>query len=136
MSNSPQLPNLISVEGELCRRSLRHFTRQAWRLIEPNTPFSGNWHIDAILDVLQAVVNGEILRVLINTPPRHGKSSFCSVIWLAWAWLVDPSLRLLTASYAMPLALRDANRSRRLIESTWYRDRWGDCFKLMSDQNA
>ena len=136
MSNSPQLPNLISVEGELCRRSLRHFARQAWRLIEPNTPFSGNWHIDAILDVLQAVVNGEILRVLINTPPRHGKSSLCSVIWLAWAWLVDPSLRLLTASYAMPLALRDANRSRRLIESTWYRDRWGDCFKLMSDQNA
>ena len=36
--------------------------------------FYDNWHIDAISEHLQAVVEGDIKRLIINIPPRHMKS--------------------------------------------------------------
>ncbi len=76
------------------------------------------------------------MRLLINVPPRHLKSTLTSVMWPAWLWLRDPTIRILSASYALPLAIRDANRSRRVITSEWYQARGGDQFKLMGDQNT
>jgi len=52
-----------------------------------------------------------------------------------WWWTFDPHIRFLTASYGEKLATRDALKSRRLIQSAWYRARWGHVFRLTSDQN-
>jgi predicted phage terminase large subunit-like protein len=41
----------------------------------------------------------------------------------------------LFSSYREPLATRDSVRCRRLIESEWYQQRWGDRYQLCSDQN-
>ena len=51
------------------RRSLSLFIKQAWSTIEPNRYFYDNWHIDAISDHLQAVVHGDIKRLIINIIP-------------------------------------------------------------------
>lgn len=40
------------------------------------------------------------------------------------------------ASYAQQLALRDSVKTRRLIESPWFKQRWGSRFKLTGDQNT
>ena len=48
------------VDRELATRSFREFVRQAWSIIEPLTPFVPGWHIDAIIDHLEAVTRGEI----------------------------------------------------------------------------
>ena len=51
------------------RRSLKFFIKGAWDTIEPNRFYNDNWHIDAISDHLQAVVNGDIKRlIIIGTP--------------------------------------------------------------------
>jgi len=47
-----------------------------------------------------------------------------------------PSTRWLFTSYALTLSLRDAVRSRRVIESAWYQQRWAGRFRLRVDQNA
>ena len=135
MRNSIQLPDQASVDAELFRRSFRAFVPRSWPLIEAN-PFVSNWHVDAIADALEAVSDGQIPRLLVNIPPRHLKSTLTSVMWPAWLWLRDPTLRILSASYALPLAIRDANRSRRVITADWYQARGGDRFKLMGDQNT
>ena len=93
-----------------------------------------NWHIDAICSYLQAASQGEIDRLLINVPPRHMKSLAVSVMWPAWCWSFAPQLRFLTASYGATLAERDAIRSRDLIRSTWYRERWPQV-ELKEDMN-
>ncbi len=124
------------VEREHAMRSLREFVRQAWHIIEPMTPFVPGWHIDAIIDHLEAVSYGHIRNLLINVPPRHMKSLLVSVLWPAWEWTRWPERRWLFSSYAATLSIRDSVKCRRLIESPWYRARWGHVFTLTGDQNA
>ena len=144
-ASSPSLPpGLIreevaaAMECELASRSLADFVRQGWHIIEPATPMIWNWHLDAICEHLEAVTSGDILRLIINMPPRHMKSIAVSVAWPAWEWGPRnmPSTRFLFASYAQVLAIRDAVKTRRLILSNWYQARWGSRFKLAGDQNA
>lgn len=125
----------IQAEAELLRRSLPEFVRKAWPVVEP-APFAGGFHIDAICEHLEAVAAGEIQRLVINVPPRHGKSLLVCVFFPAWLWASRPEVRWLYASYAQELATRDSVRTRRLIESPWYRERFGHVFALTGDQNA
>jgi predicted phage terminase large subunit-like protein len=74
--------------------------------------------------------------------PTHN-SSITSVAFPAWVWAQPwasptsgPGVQLLHASYAHSLALRDSVKCRRLIESPWYQERWGERFKLSGDQNT
>lgn len=47
-----------------------------------------------------------------------------------------PHLRFLCASHSQSLAIRDSTKMRRLIQSEWYQERWGDRVILTGDQNA
>ena len=137
----PAVPSLseadwIAIEREYCERSLTHFIRQAWPVLEPATPYCHGYHIDAICDHLAAVDRGEIRNLLINIPPRCMKSLLVSVMWPAWRWALHPTTRWLFASYAQQLSIRDSLKMRRLIESPWYQSLWGDKYALTSDQNA
>ncbi|MCA1701367.1 MAG: hypothetical protein LC790_21695, partial [Actinobacteria bacterium] len=129
------LPAKAEIEAERAKRSLRRFFALAWQVLEPGTPFLPNWHIDAICDLLEAVVGGETRRVLINLPPRHGKSLLTSIALVAWVWASDPARKFLCASYGERPAAGHALRTRWLLESAWYRERWGHVFSLRSDQN-
>jgi len=110
--------------------------RQAFVVIEPSTPFVPSWHIDAIIEHLEAISFGRIRNLLINVPPRHMKSLLVSVLWPAWEWIRWPERRFLYSSYAAQLSIRDSVKCRRLIESPWYQERWGDRFALTGDQNT
>lgn len=127
---------LAEVERELAARSLKEFVRQAWHVIEPATGFVPGWHIDAIVEHLEAVTKGQIRNLLINVPPRHMKSLLVSVLWPAWEWIRHPERRWLYSSYAANLSVRDSIKCRRLIESPWYRKGWSQVFSLTTDQNT
>src|SRR5689334_19855325 len=132
-ASSLEPPSLIEVSAERARRSLSAFVTQAWRVVEPAHAFTAGWHIDAIAAHLEAITAGELTRLVINVPPRHGKSLLVSVFWPAWVWASSPEQRWLFASYAQTLSTRDSVRCRRLLESRWYRDRWGERFRLTGD---
>ena len=55
--------------------------REAWHVLEPNTNYVHNWHIDAICEHLEAVSDGRINRLLITVPPGSMKSLLVSVFW-------------------------------------------------------
>jgi len=59
-------------------------------------------------------------RLVINIPPGHMKSLMVSVFWPAWIWLRDPGHRLLSIAGADTLAIRDAMRTRTIIDTAWY----------------
>jgi predicted phage terminase large subunit-like protein len=100
-----------------------------------SAPFVPGWHIDAIAEHLEAITRGQIRNLLITIPPRHTKSTIVSVAWPSWEWIDHSQRRWLFASYAESLAIRDNVRSRRLIQSTWYQDNWGERFQFAGDQN-
>jgi predicted phage terminase large subunit-like protein len=131
-----QRPKLVEeIDCELATRSLSEFVRQAWCIVEPSAIFVPNWHIDAIVEHLEAVSRGQIRNLLINVPPRHAKSLLVSVFWPVWEWIHWPHRRWLFSSYAAQLSIRDSLKCRRLIESPWYQANWSHCFTLTSDQN-
>ena len=117
------------------KRSLKEFTKNSWPIIEPSRDFYDNWHIDAISEHLQAVVHGDIKRLIINVPPRHMKSISVAVALPAWTWTVDPTRKFLFASYALTLSIRDSVKCRRLIDSPWYKQHFGNIYGLTTDQN-
>ncbi|HUK89449.1 MAG TPA: phage terminase large subunit [Blastocatellia bacterium] len=117
------------------RLPLREFVRQSWRILEPFTPFVDNWHIGLICEYLEAVSAGELLRLVINVPPRHMKSILVTVDFPAWEWTFNPSLKFFCGSYVAALSTQHSVACRRLIESEWYRKRWGHICSLMPDQN-
>jgi predicted phage terminase large subunit-like protein len=128
--------SLADIDRLICQRSLAEFCKKAWPIIEPGTELVWGWHIEAICEHLEAVSRGEILRLLINMPPRHMKSTIVSVMWPAWEWTFKPESRWLCASYALQLSIRDTLASRRLIESPWYQSLFGEEFILTTDQNT
>lgn len=133
---------LMLLERSEMEDSLYLFLKHAWRFIDSST-FTEGWPLEAMAEHLQAVADGDIKRLIINIPPRCGKSSLISVAFPAWVWAQPwngptsgPGVQFLSASYAQQLSLRDSVKCRRLIESPWYQELWGDRFKLVSDQNT
>ena len=129
---------MVSMDRELIRRGgLAEFTRQAWHILEPSAELKWNWHLTAICEHVQAVLEGKLKRLLIAVPPGTMKSLTVAVNAPAYQWGPGnrADYRMLFASYSGSLSVRDSVRSRRLIESPWYRARWGDKFAMTSDQN-
>lgn len=92
--------------------------------------------MSAILEHLVYVTLGDIRNLMVCVPPRMTKSLLSSVLWPVWHWLQQPGTQFLFASYDMSLTLRDAGLSRRLIESGWFQQFYGDQFYLLPDDNV
>ena len=122
--------------AERGRRRFSDFVQAAWPITDQHIRLSWNWHHDAICDHMQAMMDGHITRLAVALPPRHTKSTIISLDFNAWAWIEHPGERFLTASYRGDLAIRDAERSRALMESAWYRQYYGDSFQFSSSQNV
>lgn len=134
-----QLRDLDRTEFE---DSLYLFLRAAWPNID-GAPWIDGWCIEAVAEHLEAVVDGEIKRLMINIPPRCSKSSLCSIAFPAWVWAQrevsptsGPGVPFLAVSYGTRLAETFSGKCRRLIQSPWYQSYWGDRFQLLADQNA
>ncbi len=117
-------------------RSFYHFFRQAWHVINPDKTYVDGKHIEVICNHLELVATRRIKRLLINIPPRLGKSSLISVAFPAWVWLHKPSEQFLCASYVSQFSYRDSRMCRHLIQSPWYQRNWKSKFSLLKDQNT
>src|SRR6266700_2610925 len=129
--------DLDAIERSLCQDSLAEYCRLAWPIIEPDTPFLPNWHIDAMAEYLTACVRGDITRLIINIPPRYGKSGVCSIFFPTWIWgpLARPGERFMFASYAQELSTEHSTKRRLILEHRWYMHHWGHLVAFSRDQN-
>ena len=95
-------------------------------------------HLTAITDETILEDGTYYNRLLINVPPGMMKSLILNVFWPSWEWGPRnmPHLRYVAASHSERLSIRDSTKMRRLIQSEWYQERWGDRVVLTGDQNA
>jgi predicted phage terminase large subunit-like protein len=132
--NTNKLPSISAIQEAKIDRSLYHFMAAAWDKVEKGK-FMGGWHLEAIAEHLEAVFKGQIKRLIINIPPRTGKSLVVGVFWPSWIWAQRPETRMIYAAHAQQLSTRDSVTMRRLIESAWYLNRYPHV-RLEKDQNA
>jgi len=139
-SNREVLLRHLKVQDALLKRhaeqSLYSYVQQAWPVLEPDASFLPNWHIEYVVEYLEAVTAGQITRLVINLPPRYMKSLLVSVLWPTWEWIAAPHRRWIFASYAETLASKHSLDRRTILQSSWYQDRWGDRVRLAADQNV
>lgn len=144
----------FELEKRAAERSLLEFTKQSWDAVIPE-PFQSNWHVEATCDHLEAVANQQILRLLINIPPRHMKSLGVNVMLPCWTWAQNPNpdndpdftgmimpetwrgpgVRFAYISHAQELSTEHSMLCRRVLESDYYRERWGDRVQFTKDEN-
>jgi predicted phage terminase large subunit-like protein len=135
-------PDALEDERLRLEGSLIEFVEEAWPFVDA-APYQQSWAIEALCEHLQAITDGRISRLLINFPPRCGKTNITSVIWPAWTWArrersfrSSSSVRFLCGSYGHTLALSSSNLTRRLILSPWYQRLWGHRFDFREDMNT
>lgn len=125
---------MIELDRELVRRGgLRMFVELAWHVIEPVARFVPNWHIDEICNELEAVIAGRQKRLAMAVPPRHAKSTILAVMFPVYVWMKNPAARMMFISYDFALSIRDSKRTRELVNSAWFQERWGDSVQLKTD---
>ena len=138
LSSSAKLAYLFQnpdlVRAEACRRSLFTFVKEFWSEIIPEEPVY-NWHIPYLCRELEQCFRSVVNRrekeydLIINIPPGTTKSTLCTVMFPAWAWIArnpenpgqtGADLRFMTGSYSSSLSMEHAELSRDIIWS----DKW------------
>jgi hypothetical protein len=132
----------LAEERDELEGSLLRFVEGAWSSLDPSD-YQSCWAIDALCEHLQAVTEGQIRKLLVNFPPRCGKTLVTSVCFPAWTWarneqsyLSGPQVRFLCGSYNDDLSLQNSTKHRRLLLTPWYQRRWGKRFRITQDQNT
>lgn len=119
----PSLKKLSPVQkkafAELARRELAR--RRLLDFVKYN--FAGykiNWHHRLLAEKLEAVESGELKRLIVTMPPRHGKSEMVSVQFPAWLIGRNKDRNIIEASYSGDLASDFGRQVRNIIASREY----------------
>lgn len=79
----------------------------------------GRWirtrHLDFICALLEKVESGEISRLIISMPPRHGKSMLITETFPSWFLGKNPEKRVIEVSYGADLARGFGEKNKRKI---------------------
>ena len=91
-------------------------------------------HHHEICKKLEAVERGEIKRLMIFMPPRHGKSELASRRFPAWFLGKNPKKSIIAASYNSELAGDFGREVRNIVNSPEYSNLYSN--KLAADSQA
>jgi len=100
---------------ELARRHLMNFVK--YRFLS----YKENWHHKVLADALERVENGSLKRLIVNMPPRNGKSELVSVNFPAWCMGLDKDRSIIAASYGAELATDFGRKVRNIMDSPEYK---------------
>jgi predicted phage terminase large subunit-like protein len=90
------------------------------RAMKPNYQFP--WHLQKLMKILERVESGELTRVMIMFPPRHGKSETASVLFPTWFAGRNPDKEIMLVSGTQRLATRFGLKARNIITSPMYKN--------------
>lgn len=96
--------------------------------------YTPNWHHELIAEKLQAVERGEIKRLIITVPPRHGKSRLSTEIFPTWYLGKNPKREVIVAANTEDLAKDFGRKAREIVKEPIYDGIFG--MKLKQDEKS
>lgn len=121
-SNSQKSSNDKAVQEErdaikvICQNEIIPFTYFV------NQQYTASWVHEEIAAKLEAVEKGEIKRLMLFVPPRHGKSELSSIIFPAWYIGKHPEHEVIVASYSAELAEDFGYKTRAMVNDAEYKE--------------
>lgn len=114
MSVTPSAAAAELLRRRQARRSLADFTAYTM------PSYEAAWHHRLLCQKLDAFAAGEIKRLMVFMPPRHGKSEAVSRRLPAYLLGRNPDAQLIACSYSSDLAGRMNRDVQRIIDSPQY----------------
>jgi predicted phage terminase large subunit-like protein len=111
---NPKSRTATQVAIAFAREDLAAFSALTW------AKFELAHHHRAIIERLEAIELGDISRLMIFLPPRHGKSLLGSQLFPAWYLGRHPDRSIIAASYGSELAVDFGRRVRNLVAAPVY----------------
>lgn len=118
--------SIWDIKRALCTKSFFEFVKEFWSVVISEDPV-WNWHIEYLCKELQ-VLGFDIKDrkakkhdLLINIPPGTTKSTIVTIMFPAWMWAIDPTIRIISNSYSSDISTEHAVKSRDIIQSLTYK---------------
>lgn len=89
------------------------------RAVMPEYVF--NWHHLVLIDAAQRLADREFERLIVQMPPRHGKSQIVSRLFPAWLFARQVNEQVILSSYSADLASAMNRDVQRIMTSDTYR---------------
>ena len=96
---------------ESARRNYRNYVKSVH-----HGNFEHYAHTDLICDYLQRIVDGEQMHLMIEMPPRHGKSMTVTETFPSYFLMRNPTKRVITSAYSEGLARKFGRLNRNKFE--------------------
>lgn len=112
-------PSLSAPEIAQAAARLFDFTRVMFKA-RRKVGLLENWHQEAICEALEKVYLGLIPRLIINVPPRSGKTEIAVKNFMAWTMGLEPDAEFIHASYSKRLATANAYDVRAIMQHEAY----------------
>lgn len=107
-----------------CRADLLTFTETMFRA-RKGAGLRRNDHQAKICDALERVVLGYCNRLIINIPPRSGKTELAVINFIAWCMGNFPDSEFIHASYSKRLATNNTYNARAVMQHETYAQIFG-----------
>jgi hypothetical protein len=105
----------------ILRWDFMSFIERSFYELNPRARLLPSPHIEVMASALEAVLRGDITRLIITVPPRHLKSHCASIAFPAWYLGHHPSNHVICVSYGQDLADKMARDNRTIMQRAWYR---------------
>ena len=115
--------NELQVAKHKCETDLLFFTRYFFKK-RFGSKFIVNSHHVAIVNALMSVANGDVSRLVINIPPRYGKTEIGVVNFMAWGMALNPASKFIHLSYSDDLVSDNSSQVKELVQSEEFQELW------------
>lgn len=106
-----------------CESHLLNFTRYIYKENHRRN-FTVSPHFVLMANALMKVIIGETKRLIINIPPRYGKTELAVKNFIAYGLALNPQSKFIHLSYSDDLALDNSSQTKEYIESESFQSIW------------
>lgn len=117
------------------RKSFNSFVKLAFKEIEGKEMHDGP-HVDLLTRCIQLNNDtDELNKLIINIPPRYGKSIICTVAYSAWLIGKYPNKKIMIVSYGDQLVQDFLVKIKLIMDSKWYKAAFPDAKFIKNTEN-
>tara|TARA_R110000868_G_C10972986_1_gene771145 strand:+ start:35485 stop:36960 length:1476 start_codon:yes stop_codon:yes gene_type:complete len=120
---SPQQLSKIAdqASGDLLKGNFREYFKSfAFRHLSPSVRYQHSWSIDCMAEYAMACFNKDIKRLVVNIPPRQGKSMIWSCALPSFTLGHRPQEKIFSISNKLDLSSRDVTATKKLLNTIEY----------------
>lgn len=105
--------------------SLEKYTKAMFKA-QYKRSFAMNSHFRKIFEALESVVDGKCKRLMINMPPRYGKTETVIKSFSSWCFALNPTCKFLHLSYSDLLVTDNSTTIRNIMMEPLYKQLFPD----------